>query len=169
MGRDGKHAQSGWTAEDLRLRVSRLGWGNQRLTKELCDAAVPDLARRLPSRKSVERSVRNHLAGASSPNPVHSECYRRVFASHGLSELPSKVPSNAGAGEEQLRELLCRTFMKQGLALTALPALSQGQGRRVVQALQMMDSDHLGSVAVSLGELVDHYAQTIYVPPPAEV
>jgi hypothetical protein len=33
----------------------------------------------------------------------------------------------------------------------------------------MMGSDHLGSVAVSLGELVDHYAQTIYALPPAEV
>ncbi len=43
------------------------------------------------------------------------------------------------------------------------------QDRRVIQALAVIGSDNLGSVADSVGQLVDHYEQTICALPPVEV
>jgi transcriptional regulator with XRE-family HTH domain len=48
-------------------------------------------------------------------------------------------------------------------------AISPDQGRRVIQALDVIGHDHLGDVADSLAGLVDHYAVTICALPPADV
>ncbi|MFI7707491.1 hypothetical protein [Nonomuraea sp. NPDC049480] len=43
------------------------------------------------------------------------------------------------------------------------------EDRRVIQALSVIGNDHLSGMVDSLGELIDHYAQTICALPPAEV
>lgn len=94
------NAQPAWSAEDIRLRVKRLGWGNKTLARELQKAARPDLVRQLPSRASVERVVRLHQAGGmkGGPRSLYSELYRRVFAAHGVLNLEPGAQSDAGEG-----------------------------------------------------------------------
>ncbi len=65
--------------------------------------------------------------------------------------------------------MLRRTFLQRGFTAAAASALGTNQELRVIQALNIVGADHLGSVVVSLGELVDHYTQTIGALPPAEV
>ena len=48
-------------------------------------------------------------------------------------------------------------------------AVRSSQGRRVIQALDVIGNDRLGEVADSLGDLVGHYALTICALPPADV
>jgi hypothetical protein len=48
-------------------------------------------------------------------------------------------------------------------------AMHPDQGRRVIEALDVIGSDQLESVADSLGDLVDHYALAIRAIPPADV
>jgi hypothetical protein len=70
---------------------------------------------------------------------------------------------------EQVGEVLRRTFLQSGIAVAAMPATGTHQDRRVIQALNVVGSAHIGGVLDGLGELVDHYAQTICSLPPAEV
>jgi hypothetical protein len=167
MGEDGMEPGTGWTAESIRLRTGRLGWGPQELARELREAARPDLDRKLPARASVERTIRLHMAGTASPRSLYGELYRRVFTAHGVLDLPLETSLDAGGDWNQVSALLRRTFMKQGIAMTALPALGRDQGQRVLQALEVMSHGHPGAVADSLGELVEHYALTICTMPPA--
>jgi transcriptional regulator with XRE-family HTH domain len=48
-------------------------------------------------------------------------------------------------------------------------AMSPDQGRRVIQALDVIGNDRLGDLADSLAGLIDHYALTICALPPADV
>ena len=48
-------------------------------------------------------------------------------------------------------------------------ALNPDQGRRVIEALDVVGNDHLGDVADSLAGLIDHYALTVCALPPAFV
>ncbi|MEU6720751.1 helix-turn-helix transcriptional regulator [Nonomuraea sp. NPDC046802] len=79
---------------------------------------------------------------------------------------PYTVPSD---DVEQVSEVLRRTFLQHGIAAAAAPALRLHQDPRVIQALNVVGNDRLGGVADSLGELIDHYAQTIGALPPADV
>ncbi|WP_283137527.1 helix-turn-helix domain-containing protein [Rhizohabitans arisaemae] len=70
---------------------------------------------------------------------------------------------------EQVSEVLRRTFLQRGVAAAAVSALDTPDDLRVVQALNIVGADHLGSVVDGLGELIDHYTQTIGALPPADV
>jgi len=55
------------------------------------------------------------------------------------------------------------------LAVGPMAATQLDRGRRAIQALEVMGNDSPGTVADSLGELVDHYAHSISAMPPSEV
>ncbi|GAA2323976.1 hypothetical protein GCM10010149_91630 [Nonomuraea roseoviolacea subsp. roseoviolacea] len=79
---------------------------------------------------------------------------------------PYTVPS---AEVERVSEVLRRTFLQRGIAAAVVPAMRLHDDRRVIQALNVVGNDHLGGIVDGLGELVDHYAQTICALPPADV
>ncbi len=79
---------------------------------------------------------------------------------------PYTVPSDE---MEQVSNVLRRTFLQRGIAAAVMPNMRIHGDRRVIQALNLVGSDHLGGVVDSLGELIDHYAQTICALPPADV
>jgi len=49
------------------------------------------------------------------------------------------------------------------------PAHYPNHGKRLIEALDVIGNDNLAGIADSLGDLVNHYAQTICMIPPAEV
>jgi hypothetical protein len=55
------------------------------------------------------------------------------------------------------------------IATTGRSSMRPDQGRRIIQALDVIENDHLGGAADSIGELVDHYALTLCVLPPDDV
>lgn len=55
------------------------------------------------------------------------------------------------------------------VTLAARPRPGQPRPARAIEALDVLGNDRLGGVADGLGELVDHYAQTICALPPASV
>ncbi|WP_433235605.1 helix-turn-helix domain-containing protein [Streptosporangium sp. CA-135522] len=84
-----------------------------------------------------------------------------------LQRAPRKQPPSApyadsGTGLKQENELLRRTFLKRGMAVSALPTLHSDQQSRVIQALDLVAGDHLGGAVDTLGDLIDHYAVTLY-------
>ncbi|RAY11883.1 hypothetical protein DPM19_28360 [Actinomadura craniellae] len=157
-----------WTAESLRLRMERLGMGPQELAGALLDAAKPDLARKVPSRSSVLRSVHMHLSGRTSPRSLYAELYRRVFSARGMLDLPPESGPDGDHDWERVRELLRRTFLKNTTGAVLFPALP-GPERLTLQALEVMGSGHAGSLVDGLRELVEHYALTINASPPAQI
>lgn len=158
----GDRDMGGWTADAIRARSQRLGWGPQELATELRRAAKPDLVRKLPLRASVERTVRMHLAGTTRPRALYAELYRRVFES-------SRVPTPSADGADDQHEgrgenLLRRTLLKAG-AVT-IPVAQVG---RVLQALEATGGAHLGAMLDGLDEVIHDYAVTTCTRPPAEV
>jgi hypothetical protein len=99
----------------------------------------------------------------------------------GVRELARLVPCNAGyisnlrSGHKkpspQVAECCDEALGAGGklVALAARPRPGRPETARAIEALNVLGNDHLGGVADSLGELVDHYAQTICAFPPSSV
>jgi hypothetical protein len=85
--------------------------------------------------------------------------------------VPRSAAHHPGQDDDwrQVSELLRRVFVKQGIAVTALPAIGHGKGHRVLQALEVLGGERLGGIADNLGELIEHYAMAVCALPPAEV
>lgn len=80
--------------------------------------------------------------------------------SQELTEQLDKALQADGALLERWRDLSAESGGRE------VTAISPDQGRRVIQALDVIGNDHLGDVADSLAGLVDHYAVTICALPP---
>jgi hypothetical protein len=99
----------------------------------------------------------------------------------GVRELARLVPCNAGyisnlrsghkSPSPQVAECCDEKLGAGGklVALAARPRPGLPRAARAFEALDVLANDHLGDVADSLSELVDHYAHTICALPPSSV
>lgn len=85
-----------------------------------------------------------------------------------LLGLASRAPSHRPPSTEPRKDFPVKETSPSA-AMKAAPGVHPEQGRRVIEALGAIGNDNLGGFADSLGDLVDHYAQTICAIPPAEV
>ncbi|MFF5262692.1 hypothetical protein ACFY4C_27490 [Actinomadura viridis] len=152
------------------------GWGKWEMARRLF-AASGIMDPQIKQVKALARQVSRWEAGEHCPQ-AWATTVAEIFAIDPDELFPpsqgkaaSAVARYPGPDDDwrQVRELLRRIFMKQGIALATLPAIGPGQGHRAVQALETLGGDHLSDVADNLGELVDHYAVTICALHPAEV
>ncbi|MER7211629.1 helix-turn-helix transcriptional regulator [Streptosporangium sp. NPDC020072] len=161
---------------------------------EIPDLPLPDLlkylrnAARMTQAEEAERlcahtgtcTLTRHEVGRWEQGRVRPDAWLPALAEvlgvdlDILERAPSKkrsAASYAGPSNDlgQESELLRRTFLRQGITLSGLPILHQGQNNRVIQALGVIANDRPGGVAEGIGDLVEHYALTLYALPPADV
>ncbi|MER6524058.1 hypothetical protein [Streptomyces sp. NPDC001508] len=70
---------------------------------------------------------------------------------------------------EQVVSVGRRTFVATSAAALSVAATQINRGQRVIQALEVMSHGSASMLTAVLGELIEHYALTIYSVPPAEV
>ncbi|TMR00146.1 hypothetical protein ETD83_17565 [Actinomadura soli] len=160
----------------LEYERTRHGWGKWDMSRQLF-AASGIMSPETKRVKALARQISRWEAGQVCPWSW-GDAIADLFGIDPDELLPPPPEKAARTGARhddpdddwgQVSELLRRVFMKRGIAVTALPALGQGQGRRVVQALDILGGDHHGAIADGLGQLIDHYALTICALPPTEV
>jgi hypothetical protein len=104
------------------------------------------------------RRVLEHMFGIPVQQLLHAtEDIEQESAASSLGIVP-KNSSNATQVADH-----------KSAAESPVTAVYPKQGRRLIEALDVIGSNNLGGIADSLGDLVNHYAQTICMVPPAEV
>jgi transcriptional regulator with XRE-family HTH domain len=89
----------------------------------------------------------------------------RVILGLAARAEPSPQPGIA----EPRKDFPANKISPREVVKSVAPAVHARQGRRLIEALDVIGNDNLSGIADSLGDLVDHYAQTICMIPPAEV
>ncbi len=128
----------------------------------------PDLAKLTVSSRQWERWYAGNVK--SEPHPDACRVLEHMFG-YAIQQLLAPV-SQIVIDDQKDANTLAPAEMLTRYEHSRQPGGTQrgaDQDRRVIQALDVIDNDHLGSVADSIGELVDHYAQTICSLPPADV
>lgn len=123
-----------------------------------------ELARKVGvDRKSVERWMTRGVV----PHARHRHLVSKILGCPESELWPDAVHMN-GLDSAETGGISDAIDLPQSSRLTAIAANSE-QNWRVIEALGAIGNDHLGDMADSLGDLVDHYAQTVCALPPARV
>lgn len=165
----------------IRLQSEReqRGWGKWETARRLfADSGimhpetkhVKGLARQLSRWEAGEHCPTDWAAGLAR---LFGRTVEELFPAPPEQAVPVPMRQQPAAWQPgdfgEVSELLRRVFLKRSAAFAALPALGDGPGRRVVQALEILGSDRLADTVDGLGELIEHYAGSVCALPPAGV